>query len=103
MNCKNCFDLCERTFDDLLGTVDLPEDEPIELIIEHIGSGRIEVQQSTVGAGGEVEIDLLDPFIQDGESYRVQVVTGYSSDPVMIVPEGSVEYSCVTFTYAIVC
>lgn len=106
MGCTNCYDLCDlNTYSDSLGTVDLAEGEAIELIIEHIGSGRVQTQLGETGPDGEVSIDLTDEFIQDGESYRVQVTEfGYTSEALPITPDSNeAAYGCVSFTYQMIC
>jgi hypothetical protein len=108
MTCTNCYDLCSLDpYNNLLGTVDLPEDTFVELIIEHIGTGRMEIQEAEVGAGGEVRIDLTDEFIQDGQSYRVriaEVLYGDMGENLDITPPGNTAtYGCVSFEFKNIC
>ncbi len=107
MACLLCYDLCEIIKGNpaqRIGAVDAPN-ENVTVFITNLGSGRVDVQAVEADGSGNVDIDMTEPYFENGQTYRIQVMLNvYGLDFLPITPDDSIiEYPCVMFTIKTVC
>jgi hypothetical protein len=105
-DCPECNDLCELRKGDVpfIGSI-AKTNTLVNMFVENVGTKRIEVEQVTTGANGEVHVDLTKSYIQHGQHYEVAVSeSGYAQEDEEITPVGqTTAYDCVTFKVVEIC
>jgi len=74
------------------------------VVITNVGSGRAEVQDVLTDGAGNVDLDFTAGYLENGQSYMIQIFSSNDISPLDITPPtGSEAYSCLTFTINNIC